>query len=321
MRSTRALTRLGMLAVGLGIGGAVAATPEIASADSTFDWLSTVDSFLSGSALSAADTTPALNLAISFDGMTIFQEGTAEAYTGSGGNIAIANGAGAMAYAFGTGNYASVDGTDSTAVAGGYTDAMAQNSTANTAFVFGDDSTGYAGGYDAANPGTFNYAIIFGDGNTALAGGNALGAGSYDGAYMEGDNLGTAKAQGADYLFNILKFYGDGTPTTAGAAESTGLLSGDSTGALAEGQAFWSDLFSGDTQGALTAGSNFWTDLLGGSGGVTDASNWWTDLLGGAGTAGGGDFANLWTDLVGAFDGAGTAADLSNFWTDLAGLF
>jgi hypothetical protein len=37
MRSKRALTRLGMLIVGLGIGGVVAATPGIASADSSSD--------------------------------------------------------------------------------------------------------------------------------------------------------------------------------------------------------------------------------------------------------------------------------------------
>ncbi len=118
MKSTRALARLGMLAVGLGIGGAVAATPGIASADSSVDWLSAVDSFLTAGALPAADTTPELNLAISFDGMSLFQDGSAHAYSGANGDIAIANGAGAIAYAFGTDNYASVDGADSTAIAG-----------------------------------------------------------------------------------------------------------------------------------------------------------------------------------------------------------
>ena len=325
MKKKRALARLGILAVGLGIGGAVGSVPAIATADSSFDWLSAVDSFLSGGALSAADTTPALNLAISFDGMSLFQDGTAYAYSGDGGNIAIANGAGATAYAFGTNNYASVDGTNSTAVAGGMTDAQAGSSADNTAFVFGDASHGWAGTTDAANPGSFNYAVIFGDNNAAWAGGSAAGAGSYDGAYVEGNNVGTAYAQGADYLANILKFYGDGanSTTSAAAAESTNLLSGsDSSAVLAEGQAFWTDLFSGDTQGALTAGTNFWTDLLGGTdvtGAATDTTNWWTDLLGGSTALA--DTTNLWTDLVSAFDGGGTAADLSNFWTDLAGLF
>jgi hypothetical protein len=66
-----------MLAVGLGIGGALASTPGIAAADSS-DWLSSIDSLLSGSAVPAAATSD-LNLAISFDGATLFQEGTAEA--------------------------------------------------------------------------------------------------------------------------------------------------------------------------------------------------------------------------------------------------
>src|ERR1700761_9223161 len=179
MKKNRALARLGILAVGLGIGGAAGSVPGISTGDPSFDWLSAVDSFLGGGALSAADTTPALNLAISFDGMSLFQDGTAYAYTGDGGNIAIANGAGATAYAFGTNNYASVDGTDSTAIAGGGNAATAGSSADNTAFVFGDNSYGLAGTTDASNPGSFNYAVIFGDGDKAFAGGDASGAGSY----------------------------------------------------------------------------------------------------------------------------------------------
>jgi hypothetical protein len=311
MKGTRALARLGMLAVGIGIGGAVAATPGIAAAESSFDWLSAVDGFLGGGALSAADSTPELNLAISFDGMSLFQDGTAHAFSGDGGNIAIANGAGATAYAFGTSNYASVDGAGSTAVAGATNEGLAGGSANNTAFVFGDHSFGWAGTTDASNPGTFNYAMIFGNDNAAWAGGNAAGAGNYDGAYVEGNNLGTANAQGGDYLADILKFYGDGSTTTstAAAGESTNqladLLGSDPSGALADGNAFWTDLLSGDTAGALAAGQDFWADL---------ASSF--DPAGAAA-----DSTNGWTDLLSAFDGAGTAADLSNFWTELATLF
>ena len=128
MRGTRALARLGILAVGIGIGGAVASMPGIAAADSSSDWLSLVDGFLGGGALSAADATPELNLAISFDGMSLFQDGTAYAYSGPNGDIAIANGAGSTAYAFGTNNYASVDGTDSHAIAGAYSDSARRGS-------------------------------------------------------------------------------------------------------------------------------------------------------------------------------------------------
>jgi hypothetical protein len=265
MKSTRALARIGLLAVSLGVGAAFASMPGIASADTSGDWLSAVDSFLS-SAAPAADTTPALNLAISIDGLTLLQEGTATASSGSNGDIAIANGAGASAYAFGTDNYASVDGTDSSAVAGGYTALEASGSSDDTAFAFGDGDFGYAGGDGASNPGTFDYAVIFGNDDTALAGGNASGAGSYDGAYVEGNDLGTAHAQGGDYLADILKFYGDGsTTTTAAATESGGHLT---------------DLLSGSSAAAADA-SNLWTDLvsgLDGGGAAADAGNFWTDL-------------------------------------------
>jgi hypothetical protein len=265
MKSTRALTRLGLLAVGLGVGAAFASMPAIASADTSSDWLSTVDSFLS-SAAPAADTTPALNLAISMDGVTLFQEGDATAASGSSGDIAVANGAGASAYAFGTDNYASVDGTDSSAVAGGYDAAQASGSTDDTAFAFGNNDFSYAGGDGASNPGTFDYAVIFGNDNTALAGGDGAGAGSYDGAYVEGNDLGTAHAQGSDYLADILKFYGDGsTTTTAAAAESGGHLT---------------DLLSGSS-GAAADASNLWTELLSsfdGGSAAADASNLWTEL-------------------------------------------
>ena len=265
MRSTRALTRLGLLAVGLGVGAAVASVPAIAAADTSNDWLSAVDSFLS-SAAPAADTTPALNLAISMDGVPLFQSGDATAFSGSDGDIAIANGAGASAYAFGTDNYASVDGTNSSAVAGGYDAAMASGSHDDTAFAFGNNDLAYAGGDGASNPGTFDYAVIFGDNNTALSGGDATGAGSYDGAYVEGNDLGTAQVQGSDYLADILKFYGDGsTSTTAAAAESGGHLT---------------DLLSGSS-GAAADASNVWTELLSafdGGSAAGDASNIWTEL-------------------------------------------
>ncbi len=70
--------------------------------------------------------------------------------------------------AFGTDNYASVDGTGSTAMAGGSDAVDASAQSDNAAFVFGDDSTrSPAVPTDAANPGTFDYAVIFGNNDTA----------------------------------------------------------------------------------------------------------------------------------------------------------
>ena len=111
MVNTRGFARLGMLAVGVGIGAAWAHTP-VAAADSSSDWLSSIDGLLSG-ALPAADPS-GLNLAISFDGMSLVQDGNATATTASGEyGLAIAYGDGAAATAEGgTGNYALADGTN-----------------------------------------------------------------------------------------------------------------------------------------------------------------------------------------------------------------
>lgn len=278
MKRTRAVARFGLIVMGLGIGGALAAIPGTASADSS-DWLTAVDSFLSGVAVPAAsDASSGLNLAISFDGMSLFQDGTAYAYTGSSDDFAVANGAGATAAAYGSNSYAAVDGTDSTATAGGLSESAATGSSNNVAFVFGDGSNAFAGG-TAEYPASSDYSVIFGNGDTALTGSDAAGSGSYDVSYVEGNDLGTASAQGGNYLTDILKFYGDGGTTTPAAA--TDLLSSDPSAALAEGQAFWADLFSGDTAGAVTAGQDFWADLASSvdAGSLAaDGSNFWTEL-------------------------------------------
>jgi hypothetical protein len=107
-----------MLAVGLGIGAAVSHTP-VASADSSTDWLSSIDSLLGGTVPALSSSTP--DLAISFDGYSLVSEGTATATTTSGDyDLAIAYGDGATANATGgTGDYALADGTDAYANAAG----------------------------------------------------------------------------------------------------------------------------------------------------------------------------------------------------------
>jgi hypothetical protein len=250
MVNSRVIARFGMLAAGVGIGAALAAMPGIASADSSSDWLSSVDSLLGG-AFPAADTSSGVNMAISEDGVTIFQEGTAQAYSGTDGDYAIAYGAGSTATAYGTDNYADVDGTDSSAVAGGTTAAGAAGSSDDTAFVDGNDSTAFAGG-----PGTSDYSEIFGNNDGAFSGGDAAGPGSYDAAYVEGNDLGTAYAQGGDYLADILKTYGDSS--TAAAAETSSLAdlttAGDSGNLL-------TDLLPAIDPGAAGDSGNLLADL------------------------------------------------------------
>lgn len=248
MVNARGVARLGMLAVGLGIGAAMACSPGIASADSS-DWLSSIDSLVSGLSVPAADTAP-LNLAISFDGATLFQEGSAEASTpDTGGDLAIANGAGAYADATGTNDYALVDGTDSSATAGG------TGSSDDVAFVFGDDSTATAGG----TAGTSDYAVIFGNGDTANAGSAGAATGTNDVAYAEGNDLGVARATGADYLLDILKFYGGSTTSAAAAADSGNLLT-DATSAADSGNLL-ADLVSSIDPAAAADGGNLLADL------------------------------------------------------------
>jgi hypothetical protein len=237
MVSTRAIARLGIVAVGLGIGAALASTPGIAAADSSTDWLSSIDTLLAGGPLAAADTS-AMNLAISIDGITLFQEGTAHAYSGPDGDFAIADG---------TGDYAYAEGTDSSATAGGATLAGGAGGTFDSAFLYGDNSTAFSGG-TAADPGTFDSAIVIGNSDAASAGGDVAGPGSYDVAYVEGNNLATNGAQGASYLLDILKTYEAGTTSTAAAAADVSNL--------------WTDLLSSfDTSGIAADASNVWTEL------------------------------------------------------------
>jgi hypothetical protein len=248
MGNSRVIARLGMLAAGVGIGAAVAAMPGIASADSSTDWLSSIDSLLGGAFPAAASS--GTNLSISENGVTLFQEGTAHAYSGTG-DYAIADGAGSTATAYGTDTYADVDGTDSSATAGGATAAGAAGASDDTAFVDGNDDTAFAGG-----PGTSDYSEIFGNNDGAFSGGDAAGAGSYDAAYVEGNSLGTAYAQGGNYLADILKTYGDSS--TAAAAETSslaGLTSAGDSGNLL------TDLLSVFDPGAAADSGNLLTDL------------------------------------------------------------
>jgi hypothetical protein len=250
--------RLGALTVGLGIGAAVAAMPGNAWADSSTDWFSAIDTLLSGAAVPAAGSTTPLDIAISMDGVSLLQVGTAHAYSGTDGDIAMATGAGSTAYAYGTNNYADILGNNDVGWAGGYNPAGAVGSHDNTVFIDGNNDTALAGG--DGNPGTFDYVAIFGSNDAGYSGGDAAGAGSYDGAYLEGDNLGTAYAQGADHLADILKFYGDPTSTAASVNLLNELL--PSTGTAGDGSNLMTDLVALFDPGSAAADSgHFLTDL------------------------------------------------------------
>ena len=117
MKNVHGVARLGVLAVGLGIWAGWAQTP-VASADSSGDWLSSIDGLLSGA--TPASATP-LDLDISFDGYDIYNGGgSAEAITSTGDySLAIAYGADAYAATGGTGDVAIADGSGALAWAAG----------------------------------------------------------------------------------------------------------------------------------------------------------------------------------------------------------
>jgi hypothetical protein len=219
MKSAMRIGRLGLLVVGVGIGAAVAQTP-VASADSSTDWLSSIDS-LAGGALPAPSS--GLDLAISFDGYSLLHEGSAVADTGLAGNgnydFAIAYGDGAIANAYGgIGDYALADGTNAFANAGGGTGANFDNAidignNDVTSSVYSDgayagdadlvgNTSGGTGAYDTAidiGNNTNDAATSIGGNDGAFAGAGGLfldntGNGDHDTAIDFGNNSGAHDA-------------------------------------------------------------------------------------------------------------------------------
>jgi hypothetical protein len=194
MMRTRRLGRLGMLAVGLGMGAAVASTPGIASADPfSFDFN---------------------DIAISFDGTTLFSEGSAYADSGSAGefNFAFADGTDAYATAAGgNGDTAIAIGSNSGAEAG--IDYFGGSGSNDFAYVLGDNSYAFADGDLSGTVGNNDIAAVidpFGAvGSDASSGGDVLTNGDFDLAAVFGDGLSSEDADGGNYLVDIL-------PTVAG---------------------------------------------------------------------------------------------------------
>jgi hypothetical protein len=220
----------------LAIGAAVTFAPATAWADSSTDWLSSIDGLLGGGALPAAD--PGLNLAISFDGMTLLSDGTAKATTATGEyGLAVAYGDGASATAEGgIGNYALADGTNAEAAAGGSAGATGNNFNSamdignNTDPVSADEHNGaYAGSGNLTGDsgdhgsGSYNTAIDIGNNGagTEQVGAHA-GAGGLEGLGDDGNgnfaidmgNNSNGFAEGAVSVGgnnNIASYLGDAT--------------------------------------------------------------------------------------------------------------
>jgi hypothetical protein len=175
--------RLTGLAVGLGIGAALAAFPGDVRADSSTDWLSTMDNLL-GVLSVPASSASTLDYQVSIDGYDLFPTAGNEATATSGtGDIAVAIGDGASATANdGYGDVAVADGTDSTALSQGgnfdYSSASGEGSGAGTGTGSGDIAI--ASGTDTA-------ALAGGD-TVTDSGGTTTYLGNDDVAYALGPN-------------------------------------------------------------------------------------------------------------------------------------
>jgi hypothetical protein len=205
--------RMGILAVGLSIGAALAATPQIASADPSADPLAWVDQLVSGLPVSADAASP-LDMQISISGIDLFPtaDNTATA-TSKFGDVAIAFGDGANATATGSfGDLAIANGTDSTAGAG--------------------------------LGGLFDYAIAHGANSDAAAG----VAGNFVIATADGDNS-TASA-GLESNFDIASAVGTGSKATVGIGGGSDLAVAHGDGSSADAGIGSHDIASADGTGS-----------------------------------------------------------------------
>lgn len=246
MVNAHRIGRLSMLAVGIGVGAAVAATPGIAAAD-PLD-LATAGQTVADALVGTAGATPDVsafdpnNYAFSIDGIS-FHVGDATASSGLGG-IAFADGVGSSANAAGFLDIATAEGVGSTAITTGAIDlagAVGNDSHAaallgpvDEAFANGADATAEAGGGTAAAPGYVDAAFAHGADSSALAG--------FFGADPTGGSVDLASASdGFTALANSGPFDVVIEPVSAAAGAD---VFGEALTALLSGSAGWTDLLS-----------------------------------------------------------------------------
>jgi hypothetical protein len=259
MRHATITARFSILAVGICIGAALAATsPATADPASPFNPLP----FVPDLTAAPAEVPSTLNLAISVDGIPLFSSGTASAESGTGG-IAIAYGDDAFANAGGgadTGMFdtAFANGPDSVALAGsGNFDNSAASGIDSQAFsadgnfdsasANGTDSLAAVGGFENVLS-SFDYGSAVGTDTNAESGviGGFSGQSGGDIATVF-DPFGTegSTASAANGLADLASVFGDNSNADAGFAGSFDLAAalGDNLGtASATGGNFLLDI-------------------------------------------------------------------------------
>jgi hypothetical protein len=242
---TNRICRLGLLAVGLGLGAAAAATPGIA----------------------AADTSDLNDFAVSVDGITLFQEGSAYANSGTG-DIAIAIGANSYANAYyGDLDSAIADGTGSYAFAyGNYDTAIANGIDSAAGAIYGNSDTAIASGTDSwvETCGLSNSDLSNGDFGAAIGVNASAEAGSFSIGVPSDNDVAIVvdpDPAGAPYTnadagngdFDVASVFGNNSWAYAGVGTAPGL---DSTGSDDFASVF------GDLLGANASGGDFLADIL-----------------------------------------------------------
>jgi hypothetical protein len=272
-------------AAGFATGAALTFAP-LASADTSSDWLSSIDSLLTGGALPAAS---ALDYQISFNGVDLLpttdNSATATTLPGQFG-LAIASGDGAKAIAEGgTGDTAMASGTNALAEAGSTT-AGATNFNFDSATDIGTnaDPSTYTGAPDGA------YA-----GGGSLIGGVDSGTGSSnDTAFDIGNDTGTNTTSGDFDGGNSGAFAGDsaliGDGATAGSGDTaytSGNISGFGDGSAAvagsNDSAYTTGTETGQNEGAFSG--------FGANNSATADANYSSDDTGVSATDGNGNYA------------------------------
>jgi hypothetical protein len=220
MKHVTRIGRLAGLAVGLGIGAALAATPGVASADDfqiSIDGMdlfpmagntATATSGMGDFAIAIGDGADATATGGSFD--SAFADGTNSSATSGDGNFdyASANGAGSSAGAgIGSGDTALASGIDSSALASGDTVTDAAGTTTypgndDVAFALGQDTMAGSGTLFSETASSNDIAMVFDpfgtEGSEALA-----GIGNFDLAAAFGDML-HAVAPSGNFMVGIL---------------------------------------------------------------------------------------------------------------------
>ena len=256
MVNARRLGQLGMLAVGVGIGSAMAA--GVASADNS----QVVSSIDPSGLFPAADPAQSLDFQISIDGTDLFPTmgNSATAVSGEG-DMAIAFGAGAEAIARGGyGDYATADGTDAFAEAGDGGGGATGNNF-DYASASGTDAIAQAGD-DPNSPITdstgnsFDSAIVSGNDGTAFVG--------FDGSYDSGTAIGNLANVVAGENGNSDFASAIGGNTDAEAGESGSAIPADNDTAIVLGNLITSQ--TGLTQ-AIAGGGFSLSGVIGDGGG------------------------------------------------------